>query len=131
MTEPIFIQFPLRIISEANNTDHWAKKYKRKKQQKLLVKTKLALKKTPQLPCLVKITRIAPRKLDYDNLCFSQKAILDTICDYLNPGLAPGRADSDKRITVEYYQEKGKKNEYAIRIEILPVSFILNPLYHL
>jgi hypothetical protein len=46
----------------------------------------------------------------------SMKWIEDAVCDLLVPGLAPGRADGDKRITTQYKQEKGQN--FGIRIEI-------------
>ncbi len=49
-----------------------------------------------------------------DNLPCSFKWILDAVCDNLLPGLKPGRADGDERISVKYDQEKSK--EYGVRI---------------
>lgn len=72
------------------------------------------------LPCLITITRIAPRALDWDNLLYSLKWITDGICGRLIPGLAPGRADGDKRISIQYGQEKGGVREYALRVTIFP-----------
>ena len=108
---------PIKTVSEANCSEHWTKKAKRHKQQKYFIQ--LALKKDIKkitLPCRIKLTRISTRSLDYDNLVSSQKWTLDAICDLLIPGLKPGRADTDKRITASYFQEKGKK--YSIKIEI-------------
>ena len=118
----IIVFVDIKIISEGNNFDHWTKKRKRKICHQLMVKSALNGKITDiSLPCKVKLTRIAPRKLDYDNLCFSIKFIYDTICDLLIPGLRPGRADGDSRITVEYFQEKGKPKEFGLKIEIISI----------
>ncbi len=71
------------------------------------------------LPCTIHVTRLAPRKLDFDNLCYSFKWIVDSICDRLIPGLERGRADGDKRIKeIKYFQEKGNVKEYSVKIEI-------------
>ncbi len=109
---------PLRTISEMNCSEHWGLKSKRHKKQKFCVKT--VLKKdigNVVLPCHIKLTRNSPGTLDYDNLCSSQKYVLDAICELLIPGLAPGRADGDKRISVSYYQAKARKHSITIEIE--------------
>ena len=121
-------EIPLKTVSEANGvkvkkangkyrSEHWSETGKRHRQQKEIIQ--LVLKKEiikATLPCHINLTRISTRKLDYDNLVSSQKYVLDSICDLLIPGLAPGRADGDPRITTNYRQEKGKIQ--GIRIEI-------------
>lgn len=112
-------EIPIRTVSESNCSQHWSKKHKRHQQQQFFVK--MALGTTPQkigLPCSIKVVRIANRKLDYDNLVSSQKWVVDAICDCITPGLKPGRADGDDRISVSYSQEKG--NRQGVRIEITP-----------
>lgn len=68
-----------------------------------------------KLPAHIKLTRVAPRILDSDNLPVSMKYFRDAIADYFIPGLAPGRADSNERLTWSYDQRKGT---YAVEIEI-------------
>lgn len=116
----VIVRIPYKLPSEANISDHWTKKLKRKKKiQELLLAYLPDLRNCP-LPCKVVLTRIAPRKLDTsDNLPMSFKATKDFIADKLIPGKAAGRADDDERITWEYRQEKGKPREYAILIEII------------
>jgi len=70
----------------------------------------------PPLPIKVSMCRISPREYDYDNLVASMKEIRDKISDWLIPGLAPGRADSDERITWHYMQKKGEPKEVALEI---------------
>ncbi len=110
-------EIPIRTVSEANCTEHWRKKHKRHKNQQFFVKLALA-KEICQvsLPCKVKVTRLASRNLDFDNLVSSQKWIVDAICDSLIPGLQPGHADSDSRIEIEYGQEK--RPIQGVKIEI-------------
>ncbi len=117
----IQLTIPFRLQSEGNISDHWTMKRKRKlKYQQAVAYSLRTMDKRPDLPCTVKLIRIAPRKLDDDdNLRTAFKAIKDCIADYLIPGLAPGRADGDERIKWEYHQEKGNAKEYAIRIEII------------
>jgi len=111
---------PIKTTSEANSREHWHKKAQRHSMQKMAVKSFMNVDRPDiRSPCLIKLTRIAPRKLDrYENLPMSMKYILDQICDYIHPGKAAGRADDDPNIHVEYSQEKGLPKEYAIRIEI-------------
>src|SRR5208282_1363947 len=113
------VKIPIKIASEANNNDHWRLKSKRHKIQKAIVRSYMKTIVTPPLPCKIILKCIAPRKFDFDNLCISFKWILDQLCDILIPGLAPGRADADSRIQVEYLQEKSGCEEYAIEIEFI------------
>lgn len=116
----ISCEIPIKTITESNCSEHWRKVRDRHKKQKFFVQ--LALKKEIgkiNLPCHIKITRISTRNLDDDNLVSSQKAVIDAICDLLIPGLRPGRADGDKRISKSYDQEIGKINSIRIEIESL------------
>lgn len=110
---------PVKILSEANNTDHWSKKKARKDETRKKIKLKWLVIGSPtvKLPCIIKITRIAPRELDFDNLVYSMRNITNIIADLLIPGLAPGRADGDKRLKFEYLQRKIPKT-YSVEIEI-------------
>ena len=122
MTKQI-LKIPLRVVSEANMSEHWTKKHKRKKEQKRLVtifaKDAVRLIKPP---VTVKLTRVAPRALDQDNLVASFKHVLDVISDLIHPGLAPGRADGLGDISFSWHQEKGKPKEYAILVEFKEVK---------
>ncbi len=116
---------PIKTVSEQNmQREHWAVKAKRHRTQKNWVAMRWLQNDTDllSLPIHIKLTRISPRKLDYDNLCCSQKFVFDALCECFIPGLAPGRADSDPRITVEYHQEKGKPKEYGVKIEFYNLS---------
>jgi hypothetical protein len=76
----------------------------------------LASTPKPALPCTIKITRIAPRALDDDNLAGSHKHVRDGIADWL------GVNDRDPRVKYEYAQRKGKQKEYAGQIEIMAIT---------
>jgi hypothetical protein len=123
LEEKISFTVPIRTVSEANNSDHWSVKRKRRRDNEFFVSqyfnTNTQSKKV-SLPCRVILTRIAPLELDYDNLVFSFKGIRDCIADKLIPDLAAGRADGDRRISWDYSQEKGSPGQYAIRVDILP-----------
>ncbi len=108
--------FHFHLKSEANISRCWAIKSKVNRNQKLIIRFKFFNEKPKiNLPCEVKLTRISPRQLDFDNLVYAFKSIRDEIADQILPGLAKGRADGDKRITWEYLQEKGP---YAVKVEI-------------
>ena len=110
---------PIKTVSEANmGGEHWSKKHKRHKTQKTIIRLWGSANKivATTIPATIRLTRLAPRKLDYDNLVSSFKPIRDYVADIIFPGLAAGRADSDERLTWEYDQEKSPI--YAIRIEI-------------
>lgn len=68
------------------------------------------------LPCEITFTRIAPRKLDSDNLAYAFKKIRDFCSDHLRPGLAHGRADCEKYFKFNYAQESAGKGIYGIKI---------------
>jgi hypothetical protein len=109
---------PVVTVSEANrSSEHWTKKHKRHNAQKLQVRSAFN-EHMPKikLPCRVKMTRISPRSLDFDNLVSSFKWIRDEVGAKLTGNNIPGRGDGDERITWEYAQEKGKSQ--AIRLEI-------------
>ena len=117
----IDITIPMRLYSEMNVREHWAKKYKRWKDQKYRLFANLiafAPHGPYPLPCIVKLTRIAPRKFDGDNLQASFKHLRDCIAGLLIPLKNSGHADSSPLITWIYDQKKGGVREYAIQVQI-------------
>jgi hypothetical protein len=68
------------------------------------------------MPCSITLTRIAPRRLDSDNLARSLKAVRDGIAD------AIGVDDGDPRLEWRYAQEQGAVREYAVRVEVVRPS---------
>jgi len=111
---------PLKVISSANTREHWAVKHKRDKLQKEVVRAYLSgFKHGITTPCVIKLTRVSPRKLDGDNLQYAFKGIRDAVCSFIIPGLAPGRADDDERLQIEYEQirDSSKVNGFKIAIE--------------
>ncbi len=89
-------------MSEYNTRDHWTVKARRIANQKWVVRSYLLLFQKPAAVARVTLTRVAPRRLDDDNLRGALKAVRDAVADWLIPGLAPGRAD-DK---LEWYYEQ-------------------------
>jgi hypothetical protein len=111
-------KIPIKTVSESNCMEHWAKKHKRHKAQKEAIAWELKPFKFV-LPCSVWLTRIAPRKLDSDNLQGAFKWIRDAISETITGCKIAGRADDDPRISWHYQQEKGRPKEYAIKIAII------------
>lgn len=120
----MIIVLPIRTKSELNTHEHWGTKANRAKRQKNYVTTELNVKGAKFIrPIMtsvsVKLTRIAPRRLDEDNLLASFKAIRDAVASWLIPGMAPGFADSSPLMTFIYFQNRGSPKEYAVKIEII------------
>lgn len=110
----IVVTYPERIESVMNHREHWAKKAARAKRQRTVAWAEL---RGVQLPTFlgglkIRLTRIAPRLLDSDNLAAGFKATRDGIADWLRVD------DGDRRLTFEYAQERGAPKYYAVRIEV-------------
>ncbi len=102
------VELPLRIESVANRREHWSKRAQRTRSHRFAA---LAVPVHP-LPCVVTLTRVAPRALDGDNLQSGFKALRDGIADRL------GVADNDPRVEWRYDQVRGRAKEYAVRVRI-------------
>lgn len=105
-------EWPIRLRSAANLREHWAAKAKRVKGERAaaLMLARSTLRR-PELPCVVTITRIAPRMLDSDNAVSSCKAVRDGIASWL------GVDDRDPLVVWKYAQEKRSKT-YAVRVAV-------------
>jgi hypothetical protein len=108
--QPVTVILPMHLPSVANLREHWAKRAKRAKAHR---QAGMAVPRVP-LPCTVRLIRVAPRKLDDDNLVSCFKNCRDGIADRL------GVKDNDPRVRWEYGQDTGRGKPYAVRIEILP-----------
>jgi len=93
------IELPIATVSEANRRDHWATKARRVKAQRNVT---WALCPVYPLPCIVTLTRVAPRPLDCDNNVSSMKAVRDGIAARL------GVDDRSPLVEWRYAQAKGK-----------------------
>lgn len=94
------VLLPLRLVSRANQREHWAVRNKRDKAEKRT--TRLMLPKVaPPLPVVVHLTRVAPRALDDDNLRGAFKAVRDAVAEWLGADDRPGSG-----IRWEYAQAK-------------------------
>ncbi|MEM9693315.1 MAG: hypothetical protein AAGA56_12275 [Myxococcota bacterium] len=98
--------------------EHWSKRQRRRAYQR---KTTLMVCRTcwrhrPALPLAVRITRIAPRRLDPDNVPGATKAIVDGLCDWLEVD------DGDERLTWVHDQQIGGRGEYGVLLELFEGS---------
>jgi len=114
----ITLELPIKTVSEANCFEGWKQKYGRHKdQQRILSLYLYPLKSKIKLPCKISLTRLAPNELDtFDNLPMSFKYIVDAICSIITGEYRPGKADSDKRISISCDQVKSKI--WGIKVEI-------------
>jgi hypothetical protein len=110
-TQVICTLLGIRIESEANGREHWRAKAKRTKDQRKLAYWALwdagpfgGICGKP--PITITLTRIAPRKLDSDNLAGGFKAVRDGIADWL------GTDDGHESLTWLYDQRKGAPGQY-------------------
>jgi hypothetical protein len=112
--DALVLEAPILTVSEANKRGHWAKGARRAKSQRDVVKLLLVSKlgRAPAPPLEVRLVRIAPRRLDGDNLQRALKAIRDGVADWL------GVDDGDPRLTWLYDQGAGAPKYYGVRVEL-------------
>jgi hypothetical protein len=110
----IVVIYPERIESEANGREHWSKKAGRAKRHRIRAWAELRGVTFGNVlgPVHIKLTRIAPRLMDGDNLQSGFKATRDGVADWL------GVDDGDRRLTWLYAQERGAPKFYGIKIEV-------------
>jgi len=110
------VYLPLRTRSESNLREHWASKGRRTKSLRHGTYWGLMAQwgkmDVPEEGMTIRLTRIAPRKLDSDNLAGALKAVRDGVADYLAVD------DGDPRLRWEYDQRRGKKKEYGVSITL-------------
>jgi hypothetical protein len=113
----IEVRMNMKIVSVANMRLHWAVKAKLTRDHR--TRTRMSLAAVAQssglemLPATVVLTRVAPRKLDGDNLQSGFKAVRDGVADWL------GVDDGNGLVDWQYAQRSGKAGEYAVEIEVI------------
>ena len=106
----IEVTLPIKIVSVLNEREHHMARYRRTKAHR---KASFMVPKPRKLPCIITLTRIAPRKMDaHDNLRAGFKALVDGIAERI------GVDDRDPRIEWRYKQERGEPKQYAARVTI-------------
>jgi hypothetical protein len=117
---------PIKTINELNDHSFWRTRQRRAKSQRAMTVACLAASGVrgehlaPLFPCRLKFTRIAPGNgLDRgDGLPSAFKFIRDAITELIGPD------DRDRGYEWEYDQRRGSKGEYAVEVEISPVTVI-------
>ena len=113
----IEVRMNMKIVSVANMRLHWAVKAKLVRDHR--TRTRMSLNAAAQssglemLPVTVVLTRVAPRRLDGDNLQSGFKAVRDGVADWL------GVDDGNGLIDWQYAQRSGRPSEYAVEIEVI------------
>jgi hypothetical protein len=111
----LMLILPIKTVSEANNRDNWRKKRTRRiaQQREVNIEWKREARgRKVKLPCVVKFTRIAPRKLDDDNLRSAFKGIRDEVARLL------GVDDGGDQVKWEYEQLPRGSHQYDVFIEV-------------
>jgi hypothetical protein len=114
MTFSLRVEMPLRLAGGTNARLHWGKRARIAKAER-----EAGYLLTPRsgwrLPCIVTLTRIAPRAMDgHDNVMALCKHLVDGIADRL------GVKDNDPRVTWQYKQARGKPRYYGVVVEFEP-----------
>jgi len=94
-------EVPVKVASTSNLREHWAAKHKRTDAQKRATRAKCPLWTGGPL-LVVTLTRVAPRRLDDDNLRGALKSVRDAVASWLRID------DASLLVRWEYQQETGK-----------------------
>lgn len=123
----------LEVVSEANRGGHWRGRHQRAKRQKERIGIELLMRRDrlPRPPLTVTLVRIAPRRLDDDNLRRAFKAIRDEVATAILPVNAGNQHrrwadDGDGQIVWLYEQRKGQPKERAVQIRLEPRTERMN-----
>lgn len=109
----MIIEVPIRIESTPNLRESWQERSRRAGKHKHDTWFALRAARAPYaLPCVVTLTRIAPRTLDGDNLQAGFKSCRDGVALWLKAD------DADERIEWRYAQRQGKPKQYVCEVEI-------------
>ena len=111
----IRVELPIKTVSLLNMRDHFRVTSQRKSLHRRT--TTLALiesrAKAPELPVVVTLTRLSPGMLDeHDNLPSAFKHIVDGVAAWI------GIDDADPRVTWKYAQQKCKRGQFGVILEI-------------
>lgn len=114
--ESLEFYVPIKLISEANRSEHWSARMRRKHEQQLEMTVALhntLLGRTVRTPCVVKLTRIGPKLLDKDNLAGAFKFVQDAIASKMKVD------DGDRsKIDWQYDQVAIGEHRYNVKVQI-------------
>lgn len=107
----------VKTVSEANAHEHWRKRQKRAKEQRLMAKfggmATMYLPNANWFPCVVLLTRIGVRRLDSDNAVGACKHVRDGVADWL--GIDDG---DESKVTWQYGPQETSK-DVGVRVQIM------------
>ena len=111
LDDKIIVFIPIKIVSEANNTNHWSVKRRRSTALQWAIIHALKNMFVFSLPCTITFERIGKRFLDYDNLVHAFKSARDIVAKIVIDSIELqldrpiGQYDSDPRLTFIYSQK--------------------------
>lgn len=105
----IQFEIPIKTQSTSNLREHWAVKAKRVEAQKRATRSMCPAWTGGSL-LVVTLTRVAPRRLDDDNLRGALKSVRDAVASWLRVD------DASPLVRWEYGQEKG--TGASVRVEV-------------
>jgi hypothetical protein len=112
---PVVAVAPIRVESPNRlHDEHPGSRARRVRAERAAVREALAGSKLAPGPWLVRLVRLAPRRLDDDNATSSMKAVRDEVAAWL------GVDDRDPRVRFLVEQERAKS--YGVRIEVRTAS---------
>lgn len=95
------VVIPIRTVSALNAREHWTKRTRRVKAERMATFYTLKPHKPPAMPCVVTMTRLGPSNgLDDDNLRGALKGVRDQIAEWF------GIDDRDPRVVWAYGQRR-------------------------
>ena len=112
MTNIIIQLDNLKTKSLANMREHWSAKSRRTRIEREMAKLAVLARRDDIKPtCIITLTRVAPRKLDDDNLRGALKAVRDGVASAL-------RVDDATPLIAWRYRQEQKSKTYAVRIKM-------------
>lgn len=110
---------PIRTKPMNNTREHWASRAKRVKMERGATRAAwLGVGSTsPTLPCAVTLIRVAPRKLDGDNLQSALKAVRDEMAEII------GVDDGDESMVTWLYEQRQPERPRAYWAEVKIVEY--------
>jgi hypothetical protein len=99
VTPILRLELPIRTVSTLNAREHWAAKHRRAQAQRQAIRLALCGLGVPHPPVVVRLTRLATKSLDGDNLQGAMKNVRDEIAAWLRVD------DADPRVSWQYDQE--------------------------
>lgn len=114
----MIVTVPVHTVSIANVREHWRSRAQRAKSHRMHAALALRIAGVAQAPktAVIVLTRVAPKKLDSDNLQGALKSVRDGVADWLQID------DGSDRLEWRYAQRRGAPKTYLVEVEVMPCS---------